>query len=138
MRGVEDAAPYGRCLKYCDNIVVNTDENGICNALPTKIYRGNVGAGVPDDPFLTLTPRYLYYTNLPVKFQFEKHPIRETAVNESLQITFFKKAGIAHGCNPSNLIYRQIHSDYSACHRAYNTAQKLCDKLTVIGIAGNH
>ena len=43
-------APYGCGLKYCDNIAINTDENGICNALPTKIYRGNVGGDLPDAP----------------------------------------------------------------------------------------
>ena len=52
-------------------------------------YSGErVGGGVHDDPFS-------YYTNLPVKFQFEIHPICETAVNESSQIAFFKKAELS-------------------------------------------
>ncbi|MBQ8790153.1 MAG: hypothetical protein IJZ51_02445, partial [Ruminiclostridium sp.] len=49
-----------------------------------------VGGGVPDAPFS-------YYTNLPVKFQFEIPPICETAVNESSQIAFFKKAEMPAG-----------------------------------------
>ena len=48
MRGVEDAAPYTL----------------------SAILVGNVGVGVPDDPLLTPTPRYIYYTNLPYKPQF--------------------------------------------------------------------
>ena len=61
MRGVREVAPYGRCLKYCDNIAINTDENGICNALLTKIYRGNVGGGEQNCDALqgmSSTPRF--------------------------------------------------------------------------------
>ena len=45
MRGVREAAPY----------------------ILSAILVGNVGVGVPDDPFLTPTTRYLYYNKHPDK-----------------------------------------------------------------------